>query len=617
MTESTRDGTSNIADLGMRNADWNAEQGRPADSRVSPFDVVSRKRVIPAALSLVVMLAGILRFDGLAWGAPYFHFHIDEHFVFVGADRLRVSMRAAAMSGKFFMYGALPMHLLNAVVWVYERLKAPLVLTVFQDQVTYMVMGRAISAAMGTATVLVIYFVGKRVSSPIGGLLAAALLATSVLHIAESHSFRVDLTMLFFVSVAWLFALRIAGQGRWRDYLWAGVFAGAAIGSKYSAAFILGVIAVAHLVAPRRPRTATDLQGWLAWTARGLSALALSVMVFAVVNPMAFLYYHRFRQDVLEQIVIPLTGASKPIWNAQFTDVQPQLYWFTTNLWWSLGPALELWGLLGIGWLLWRVARPTMRTNDERRTTIVAAAFPLIYFLTAGGTTTPMARYALPLAPAFAVAAGAFSAFLLERPRWRTAAVAMTAVVVATTAGYAFAYMNIYRSPDARLEASHFLLANVPAGSRILVEPAHSIPPTGAYLRNPDFHGDYVLWGAAREQHDYYALYTLDTYVFLYGRRATPEQKRDYIQARLDLVDYIVMDDFYTQLYQHLPEADHGVIKQYYRELFSGQRGFDLMKTFKVYPSLLGLTINDDAAELSSRMNDHPRVYVFKRRQPR
>ena len=89
-----------------------------------------------------------------------------------------------------------------------------------------MVMGRAISAAMGTATVLVVYFVGKRVSNPIGGLLAAALLATTVVHIAESHSFRVDLAMMFFVSLAWLFALRIAEQGRWRDYLWAGVFVG-------------------------------------------------------------------------------------------------------------------------------------------------------------------------------------------------------------------------------------------------------------------------------------------------------------------------------------------------------------------------------------------------------
>ena len=123
--------------------------------------------------------------------------------------------------------------------------------------------------------------------------------------------------------------------------------------------------------------------------------------------------------------------------------------------------------------------------------------------------------------------------------------------------------------------------------------------------------------GARRpNSHDYYTLYTLDAYVYLYsGRRERRDQKREYIQSRLDLVDYIVMDDFYVQLYQHLPEAEHAVVKRYYEQLFSGELGFDLIKTFKVYPSLFGVTINDDAAELSSRMNDHPRVYVFKRRQ--
>jgi dolichyl-phosphate-mannose-protein mannosyltransferase len=567
-----------------------------------------RERAIPAALSLVVILAGVLRFYGLAWGAPYFHFHIDEHFVFVGAERLRVSMQAAAQSAKFFMYGPLPMHLLNAVVWTYERIKAPLVLTVFDDQVVYMVMGRAISAAFGTATVLVTYFIGKRVSGRIGGLLAAALLATTVVHIAESHSFRVDLTMVFFVTLSWLFALRIAERGRLRDYVWAGVTAGAAIGSKYSAAFILGVVALAHLINPRRPPLWTDVRGWLGWTARGLSPLVLSVVVFAVVNPMAFIYYPKFFRDVRDQIINPvLTGAVRPVFMAQFTDVQPQLYWLTTNLLWSFGPALEVWGLLGIVWLLWR----------RTRTTLLAAAFPLLYFLTAGGTRAPMARYTLILAPAFAVAAGAFSEFLFNRPRWRTPAVVITGVVVATTALYALAYMNIYRSPDARLAASRYLQSSVPKGSRILVEPSHGIPPTGSYLQKPDFYGDYVLWGAGREEHDYYSLYALDAYVYLYGPKANPEQKREYIQSRLDLVDFIVIDDFYVQLYEHLPEAEYGAVKDYYRELFSGQRGFDLMKTFKVYPSLFGLTINDDAAELSSRMNDHPRVYVFMRRQPR
>jgi hypothetical protein len=561
--------------------------------------------VYTAALALVLAAAAFLRFYGLAWGAPYFHFHIDEHFVFVGAERLRVGMEAAARSPKFFMYSPLPMHALNGLVWAYESVGGPLVLTRFADQVTYMVLGRGISAAMGTATVLVTWSAGRKVGGRAAGLVAAALMATFVLHISESHSFRVDGMMLFFLTLTWLFALRIAESGRWPDYAWAGACAGAAVGSKYSAAFVLGVIAIAHLASPRRPAEWRDARGWAWWTVRGLVPLGVAALTFAAIDPMAIVYHEKFRQDIAEQITDPLTGAVTPIWIAQFRDVQPQLYWFTTNLWYGMGPAMEAWGLAGIAWLAWR----------RTRVALVAAAFPIVYFAAAGATIAPMARYILPLGPGFAVAGGALSAGLLARRRWRPWALAATLAVVGTTSLYAAAYMNVYASRDARLAASRYLWATVPAGSRIMVEPAHSIPPTGTYLTAPSFYGDYVLWGKAAERRDYYTLYALDTYVYLYRPGPTDEAKRDYIAARLALADYIVMDDFYVQLYGHLPEAQHGVVRQYYRDLFAGRLGFDLVKSFKVYPSLLGIEINDDGAELSSRMNDHPRIFVFKRRQ--
>src|SRR6059036_4383555 len=97
-------------------------------------------------LAAICAIAAGFRFAGLAWGAPYFHFHIDEHFVFQGADMLRRSMREAALSGKFFMYGPLPMWTLGGVRTVYEALAHPLALTKNVDEVAYMLLGRAISA---------------------------------------------------------------------------------------------------------------------------------------------------------------------------------------------------------------------------------------------------------------------------------------------------------------------------------------------------------------------------------------------------------------------------------------------------------------------------------------
>src|SRR5262245_10728380 len=100
---------------------------------------LTRARAV-GLLTILTAIGGALRFYNLAWVAAYFRFHIDEHFVFVGADLLRDSMEKAALSPKFFMYAPLPMHLLNVVRWAYETSGHTLVLTVPADQVTYMVL---------------------------------------------------------------------------------------------------------------------------------------------------------------------------------------------------------------------------------------------------------------------------------------------------------------------------------------------------------------------------------------------------------------------------------------------------------------------------------------------
>jgi len=128
-----------------------------------------------------------------------------------------------------------------------------------------------------------------------------------------------------------------------------------------------------------------------------------------------------------------------------------------------------------------------------------------------------------------------------------------------------------------------------------------------------NFYENYVLFYPQTEKHDYYQLYALDTYRSLYNRGTDDDFRRSYIQSRLALVDWIVMDDTFLQQYQHLPAPDHAVVKQYYKDLFDGRLGFKLVKTFKTYPSLFGLSINDDNAELTFRLFDHPRIFVFLR----
>jgi len=562
------------------------------------------------ALSLITLLGAALRFYNLGWGAPYHHFHIDEHFVFSGALEIRKDFWNAALAPKFFMYSPLPMYLLIGVLSVYEALVRPLELVGIQDGVTFMVMGRAISAALGTATIPLVYLIARQLAGVRAGLLAAGLLAVSVIHLRDSHFFSVDVSLTFFCVLTWLAAMRIAEHGRVRSYVWSGIAFGAAVLCKYSAAFLAPVIAVAHLASPRAFawRDALGHRGELArWILKGLLPLVVAAATFLILDPHVWLHYDKFRADVAELVTQPMAvGANAGVWAAHFTGISPRTYWFTNLLWWGLGPALEIWGLLGVAWLI------ALRT----RASLTAAAFPILYFIAAGQTALPFIRYTVPLAPALAVAAGVLSADLLRRPRWRRAALVATWIVCVTTALWAAAYMNVFIKPDVRLQVSAYLQRHVQKDARILIEPTHNTPPTGRYLTEPAFDADYMIWGPQGERHDYYRMYTLDTYRYLYGGRPTHEEKRAYIAQRLELADYILMDDTYLQFYEPLPEAEHGAVKEYYRKLFAGELGFQLQRTFKVYPSLFGVDINDDEAELTFRLFDHPRIYLFVRTRP-
>jgi 4-amino-4-deoxy-L-arabinose transferase-like glycosyltransferase len=559
-------------------------------------------------VAAITVFGGVLRFYNLAWGAPYYHFHIDEHFVLGPADSMYRSVHEAAMWPKFFMYSPLLMYLTIAARYTYETLNHPLNLSIPKDAIVYTVLGRMFSASFGTATIAVVYLIARRLSGRLAGVLAAALVAFTVIHVRDSHFAATDVSLTFACALTLLAALRLVDRPTIGALILAGLGFGLTIALKYSGAFVLGVVGVAYLLAPGRPVSVKPMGAWIRWALRGVIPIPVGIATFLAIDPLVLMYPHKFRTDIKEWVIDPLTGVSKPIWTAQFADIaHPQLYWFTNLLWWGLGPALEIAGIVGVFWLIAR--------RDRR--SLVAASFPILYYAAAGlNNRAPMLRYIIPLVPAVSASAAVMCADWIERGRQRTLAVAVTIVLVGSTAFYGLAYMNVFRQPDARLAASKWLVQNVPKDTKILVEPSQNTPPMGSYFRQPDFYKDNMRWAdraGGREDRDYYDIFTIDMYRFLYNQGVSDEARSAYIKSRLALADYIVIDDTFLQFYQHLPESTHRVPKQYYDDLFAGRLGFAQIQTFKVYPSLFGVTINDDTAELSFRLFDHPRVYIFRR----
>lgn len=178
------------------------------------------------------------------------------------------------------------------------------------------------------------------------------------------------------------------------------------------------------------------------------------------------------------------------------------------------------------------------------------------------------------------------------------------AIVILSAFIYSLAYINIYSSPDTRIQASDWIYENVKPGSVILLDNQyHYTVPLGS---------NRGLVGIESQKMPIF------TEKFLWQSTANKNQeyKREYIFKDLENADYIVVSEWYYNSYGN-PYASKLAPVQYnfYKELFYGNLGYRLVKVFNSNPNILGKTFNDDNAELLFKVFDHPRIFIFKKSQ--
>jgi hypothetical protein len=89
--------------------------------------------------------------------------------------------------------------------------------------------------------------------------------------------------------------------------------------------------------------------------------------------------------------------------------------------------------------------------------------------------------------------------------------------------------------------------------------------------------------------------------------------KRDRMQYILDRSDYLVISS--NRFYGSLPRNPRRwpMSIAYYRALFSGSLGFELVGDFTSYPAVGSWWLDDQQAEEAFTVYDHPRVLVFRK----
>ncbi|MEO1086522.1 MAG: glycosyltransferase family 39 protein, partial [Acidobacteriota bacterium] len=144
---------------------------------------------------------------------------------------------------------------------------------------------RLYQALCGTATLLLVFLIGRRLSSPRVGLIAAGLLAFAPWMLHSSGYNKPDALLVFGACLSFWTALRALDRGGVTDY----ALAGAAIAVAMSAKLTGGLVAI-----PLTVGTLFFLGGAERIRRAGLLALAgaTSALIFVILNPYWKAYLH-------------------------------------------------------------------------------------------------------------------------------------------------------------------------------------------------------------------------------------------------------------------------------------------------------------------------------------
>jgi hypothetical protein len=247
-------------------------------------------------------------------------------------------------------------------------------------------------------------------------LFAAALMATSLLHLSLSQQARPHAVACSFMTLAVAAAIQLRRRPSWARYAVAGLAAGLAAGALQSGLAVLPALAVAHLSRERSERASSF---WRITLSAAVFALLLALFYPLIASQTAELFElreGRIDQGTHRVDLAHFDGRGFPI-----------MLWST----WSYEPTLLVLGAIGLVLAIrrWPLAR------SARRDLFVALAFVLPYVLAFGAFRGFQERMLLPLVPYLAtLAAFPLDAALKRAPRraWAIGAAAVLALAVPT-----------------------------------------------------------------------------------------------------------------------------------------------------------------------------------------
>jgi Dolichyl-phosphate-mannose-protein mannosyltransferase len=327
-------------------------------------------------------------------------------------------------------------------------------------------LSRIAAAVLGVLALWLLYATGARLFSRAVGLLAAAIEAVAFLAVFYAHLALNDVPTLAPLTLCLLGAAGVLRKGRLIDYLLAGIGLGFACASKYTA----GVVLVPLLAAAAARLFESELPGErrrvLARIVAGLALAGVGAFAaFFLANPFSLLDYKDFHAELVHQSTLSAEAQGK-----LGAPRDGGLAYYLWTLTWGLGWAPAI-AALGGALTIWR---------RDWRLGVVLVPAALLFLAFMGLQGRYFGRWLLPIFPLLCLLAAYFVlelAGVLARALGgrRFAAVGLalllSAVVLAQGALYSVHSGVVLSRADTRNITRTWMLANVPAGAKIVAEP--------------------------------------------------------------------------------------------------------------------------------------------------
>lgn len=419
-------------------------------------------RAYAAAVLVGIFLIGLLlRFNGLDFGLPGL-FHPDE------SRKIKIArgmVETGDLNPHYFRHPTFLLYATAFNTWVYSKITGEI-----PPLSTVAYLGRSVSATLGSLSVILVFLIGKLLYSRNAGLLAAAFLALSPLHVVCSKYIKEDASLLFFTLLCFYFAVRaLKNQCSVKFTLLAALFAGFSASSKYSG---LLNISFAFLPVYERIAAALNLKRLrfttyeLPFSLLRLFSLPVLIIIcfaagFIILTPFAVLDHEAFLYDFL--------GEKQHMQRGHTVAISPISYYWGFHIKRSILSSFQLLfavlSFIGLGFLAARAKLFDL---------LIIAAVLLFYlpseYVRAKPEPQPE-RYVLPCIPFLAIAASEIATRLMRAPSTavRYAVVIFTALALIQTAHYSLSHGQAAKN-DTRLQAKNWIREKIPPGSKIIID---------------------------------------------------------------------------------------------------------------------------------------------------